>query len=108
MAETFMINTLMTPTKKYDEIRKVATGRGDGCITTRCLLDYSHFKDNCQLTDVDLRKQKAIDTDPRAIKQIEFYGKTVEKTVIGINYSQTISRDNFEILLKKSFKSFYN
>ena len=31
--------------KKYDEIRKVATGKGDD-YTTGCLLDYQYFKDH--------------------------------------------------------------
>ena len=30
--------------KKYDEIRKIATGQGD-YYTTGCLLDYQYFKD---------------------------------------------------------------
>ena len=47
--------------KKYDEIRKID--------------DYQYFKDNYQLIAVDLSKQKELDADPRAIQQIEFYGK---------------------------------
>ena len=30
--------------KKYDKIRKIATGKGDD-YTTGCLLDYQYFKD---------------------------------------------------------------
>ena len=60
--------------KKYDEIRKIATGKGDN-YTTGCLLDYQYFKDHYQLTAVDLSKQNELDADPRAIQQIEFYGK---------------------------------
>ena len=60
--------------QKYDEIRKIATGKGDYC-TTGCLLDYQYFKDHHQLIAVDLSKQKELDADPRAIHQIEFYGK---------------------------------
>ena len=59
--------------KKYDEIRKIATGKGDN-YTTGCLLDYQYFKDHYQLIAVDLSKQKELDADPRAIQQIEFYG----------------------------------
>ena len=59
--------------RKYDEIRKIATEKGDD-YTTGCLLDYQYFKDNYQLIAVDLSKQKELDADPRAIKQIEFYG----------------------------------
>ena len=59
--------------KKYDEIRKIATGKGDNC-TTGCLLDYQYFKNHYQLIAVDLSKQNELDADPRAIQQIEFYG----------------------------------
>ena len=58
--------------KKYDEIRKIATGQGDDC-TTGCLLDYQYFRDHCQLIPVDLSKQKELDADPRTVQQIEFY-----------------------------------
>ena len=44
-------------TRKYDEIRKIATGKGDD-YTTGCLLDYKYFKDHYQLIAVDLSKQK--------------------------------------------------
>ena len=43
--------------KKYDEIRKIATGKGDD-YTTGFLLDYQYFKDHYQLIVVDLSKQK--------------------------------------------------
>ena len=57
--------------KKYNEIRKIATRKGDD-HTARCLLDYQYFKDRYQLIAVDLSKQKELDADPRAIKQIKF------------------------------------
>ena len=60
--------------KKYDEIRKIATGKGHN-YTTGCLLDYQYFKDYYQLIAVDLSKQKGSDANPRATQQIEFYGK---------------------------------
>ena len=33
MEEISMINQLMIKLKKYDEIRKIATGQGDECAT---------------------------------------------------------------------------
>ena len=60
--------------KKYDEIRKIAIGKGDD-YTTGCLIDYQYFKDHYQLIAVDLSKQKELHADPAAIQQIEFYGK---------------------------------
>ena len=41
--------------------------------TTGCLLDYQYFKYHYQLIAVDLSKQKELDADSRANKQIEFY-----------------------------------
>ena len=55
--------------KKYNEIRKIATGQRDD-YTTGCLLYYQYFKDHYQLKFI---KQKELDPDPRAIQQIEFY-----------------------------------
>ena len=60
--------------RQYDEIKKIATGKGDN-YATGCLLDYKYFKDIYKLVAIDLSKQKELDADPRAIQQIEFYGK---------------------------------
>ena len=43
--------------KQYDEIRKIATGQGDG-YATGCLLHYQFFKDHYNLIAIDLSKQK--------------------------------------------------
>ena len=59
--------------RKYDEIRKIATGKGDN-VATGYLLDYDYFKKNYQLIAVDLSKQRELGADPRAIQQIEFIG----------------------------------
>ena len=40
--------------------------------TTGCLLDYSYFKDYYKMIAIDLSKQLVLDTDPRAIQQINF------------------------------------
>ena len=67
--------------RKYGEVRKIATGKGDD-YTTGCLLDYQYFKDNYQLIAVDLSKQKELDADPRAIQQIEFYGMLTTRSQV--------------------------
>ena len=59
--------------RKYDEVGKIATGKGDD-YTTGCLLDYEYFKEHYQLIAVDLSKLKELDADPRVIQQIELYG----------------------------------
>ena len=55
----------------YDNIRKIATGQGDD-YTTGCLLDYPYFANTYKMIAVDLSKQQALDTNPRAIQQINF------------------------------------
>ena len=55
----------------YGNIRKISTGQGDD-YTTGCLLDYPYFMDTYKMTAVNLSKQQALDSDPRAIKQINF------------------------------------
>ena len=60
--------------KQYDEVRKISTGQGDD-YTTGCLLDFAYFEKKYRLIAVHLSKQKALDTDSRAIQQIIFTGK---------------------------------
>ena len=59
--------------REYDEIRKIATGKGDN-YAIGCLLDYYYFKKNYQLIAVDLSKQRELNADPRAIQEIELIG----------------------------------
>ena len=86
-------------TRKYDEIRKIATGKGDN-YAAGCLLDYDYFKKNYQLIAIDLSKQRELDADPRAIQQIEFIGML--KTII-----EFYNRNNNRIL-QRSCKSYVN
>ena len=55
----------------YENIGKIATGQGDD-YTKGCLLDYIYFKKYYEMIAVDLRKQQALDADPKAIQQISF------------------------------------
>ena len=55
----------------YENIRKIATGKGDD-YTTGCLLDYPYFKDSYKMIAIDFREQQASDADPRAIQKINF------------------------------------
>ena len=50
----------------YENIRKIATGQGDDYITG-CLLDYNYFKNYYKMIAADLSRQRALDTDPKAI-----------------------------------------
>ena len=55
----------------YENITKIATGKGDD-YTTGCLLHYQYFRDDYKMIAVDLSRQQALDADPRAIQQINF------------------------------------
>ena len=55
----------------YENIRKIATGKGDD-YTSGCLLDYQYFRDSYKMIAVDLSKQQPSDADLRAIQQINF------------------------------------
>ena len=69
--ETFFDQPIKNNKITYENIRKTATGQGDD-YTTDCLLDYPYFKDNYKMIAIDLSKQQALDTDPRAIQQNNF------------------------------------
>ena len=56
--------------KTCENIRKIATGKGDD-YTTGCLLDYSYFKENFKMIAIDLSRQNELDADPRAVQQIK-------------------------------------
>ena len=50
---------------KYEELRKVMTGRCED-FSTGSLLDYDYWKSNCKLVCCNLSKQKALDSNPKA------------------------------------------
>ena len=52
-------------------LEKIVTGQGDD-YTTGCLLDYPYFKKYYELISIDLCEQQKLDTDPKAIQQINF------------------------------------
>ena len=57
--------------KTYEKIRNIATGKGDD-YTTGCLLECPYFQENYKMIAIDLSRQNELDTDPRAIQQINF------------------------------------
>ena len=67
--------------KQYDEIRKISTGQGDN-YTTGCLLDFAYFEKKYRLIAADLSKQKALDADSTAIRQIISAGKASPNVMI--------------------------
>ena len=67
----FYDNPIESDIEKYRELKKVMIRKGED-YTTGSLLDYNYFDEHYKLVAVDLSKQKELDTDPRAIQQIEF------------------------------------
>ena len=75
--------------KRYEEIRKLATGQGKG-YTTGCLLDYDYIKNHYRLIAIDLSRQKELDADPKAIQEIEFVGQLKNEDGINTDGTQSI------------------
>ena len=69
--ENFFDQPMKNNKVTYENISKIATGRGDD-YTTACLLDYPYFKYTYKMIAVDLSKQQALVADPRTIQQINF------------------------------------
>ena len=67
----FFDQPINSMSKTSENIRKIATGKGDD-YTTGCLLDYPYFKENYKMIAIDLSRQNKLDADPRAIPQINF------------------------------------
>ena len=57
----------------YVNIWKIGDGQEDDS-TTGCLLDYDYFKNYFRMIAIDLIKQQEVDSDPKAIQQINFIG----------------------------------
>ena len=68
--KNFFDQSINNDFKTYENIRKIATGKGDD-YTTGCLLDYSHFEKNYKMIAIDLSEQQVLD-DSRTIKEINF------------------------------------
>ena len=70
MQKTFLINQKKKNDQvTYDKIRKTATGYN---YTAGCLLDYTYFKKYYKMIAIGLRKQQALDADPKATQHIIF------------------------------------
>ena len=69
--ENFFDQPIKNNKVPYKTIKKISTGQGDD-YTTDCLLGYPYFKDSYKMIAIDLSKQQILDSDPRAIEQINF------------------------------------
>ena len=64
--KNFFDQPLTNKFKTFENVRKIATGKGDD-YTTGCLLDYPYFKENYKMAAIDLSKQQILDAYPIAI-----------------------------------------
>ena len=72
MKKTFLTKPMkIAYIRTYDNIREITTEQGDE-YTTGCLLDYPYFKEYYKMIAIDLSKQEALDSDPKAIQQTNF------------------------------------
>ena len=72
--KNYFDQTIKNDKVTYENIRSIDTGGGDD-YTIGCLFDYIYFKNYYKMIAVDLRKQQALDADPKAIQQINFTAK---------------------------------
>ena len=72
--KTFYNPAIDSDIKRYEEIRKLTTRKGAD-YSTGCLSDYDFIESHYKLTEIDLSRQKEVDGDPKAMKQIEIVGQ---------------------------------
>ena len=65
-------------------------------------MDFAYFEKNYKLISADLRKQKALDADPKAIQQIFFTGKTDNR--IRVYYILEQSKETILVFFKVTTK----
>ena len=66
MDKFFFDKSVKIDIRKYDNIPKIAIGKGCD-YTTGFLLDYQYFKKHYKLTAIDISKQQALDADTKAV-----------------------------------------
>ena len=78
--KNFFNQPVKSDMRTYDDIQKTATGQGAD-YTTGCLLDYNYFEEHYKMRAIDLSKQQELDTDPKAIQEINFTGNLERNNV---------------------------
>ena len=77
------------------------TGQGDD-YATGCLLNYNYFNNYYKMIGIDLRKQTPIDTDSKAIQQINFTGSLNRSRNLNNNTMFLITEEVKETILNFS------
>ena len=71
--QSFFDKPVKNDLRTFDNIRKIATGKGDDYITD-CLLDYNYFNKYYKMIAIDSSKQQALNVYLKAIQQLNFTG----------------------------------
>ena len=74
MEKNFYDQAINSDIQRYEEIRKLTTGKSED-YTTGCLSNYDYIENHYRLIAVDLSRQKKLDADPKTIHQIKFFGQ---------------------------------
>ena len=69
--KSFFDQPVKNDMRTYDNIQKISPDQGD-YFTTGCLLDYKYFRKHYKKIALNLSKQKELDSDPKAVQQINF------------------------------------
>ena len=69
--KTFYDQPIDSDIKRYEEIKKLATEKGED-YTTGCLLDYGYTKKHYRLIAIDLSREMKLDADPKVFQQIHY------------------------------------
>ena len=71
--KNFFDQPVKSSMRTNDNIQTIATDQGDD-YTIGCLVDYNYLKNYYSMIAIDLSKQQALSTNPKAIQQINFTG----------------------------------
>ena len=74
--------------KRQKEIRKLTTGQ-DEDYTTGCLLNYGYIKNHFKLEAIGVKRQNKLDSDVKAIQEIEFFRQFNNDYVLSTDETQS-------------------
>ena len=75
-----MEKTFKSDLRTYD-VWNISTGQGDD-YTAGCYLDYYYFTKYYKMIAIYLSNQRAVDSDPKSIQQINFTGNLENQSTI--------------------------
>ena len=94
----FFHQPIMNDAKTYENIRKITTGQGDYYTTVDRLKLFK--KKHYKMIPIDLSKQKALNSDPKAIQQINFGGNLSDNNNITMLMIQEAKEKKLDFYIK--------